>query len=44
MLHIHPSSWAGTIGHLVADVASGLSLTPSQQTKQKLIKYEGVSK
>jgi hypothetical protein len=30
------SSGAGTIGQLVADVPSGLSLTPSQETKTKL--------
>jgi hypothetical protein len=30
--HIHHlSSWAGTIGQLVADVLSGLSLTPPQE-------------
>jgi hypothetical protein len=35
LLHIkhHLSSGAGTIGQLVADVPSGLSLTPSQVTK-----------
>jgi hypothetical protein len=30
----HLSSTAGTIGQLVADVPSGLSLTPPQQTKK----------
>jgi hypothetical protein len=29
------SSGAGTIGQLVADVPSGLSLTPPQETKKK---------
>jgi hypothetical protein len=32
MLHTYLSSWAGTIGQLVADVPSGLSLTPPQET------------
>jgi hypothetical protein len=34
LLHIHDhlSSGAGTIGQLVADVPSGLSLTPPQET------------
>jgi hypothetical protein len=34
LLHNHPhlSSGAGTIGQLVADVTSGLSLTPPQET------------
>jgi hypothetical protein len=36
--HHHLSSGAGTIGQLVADVPSGLSLTPSHETKKKLIK------
>jgi hypothetical protein len=36
LLHIrHLSSGAGTIGQLVADVPSGLSLTPPQETKKK---------
>jgi hypothetical protein len=37
LLHIHDhlSSGAGTTGQLVADVPSGLSLTPSQETKKK---------
>jgi hypothetical protein len=30
----HPSSQAGSIGQLVADVPSGLSLTPPQVTKK----------
>jgi hypothetical protein len=30
----HSSSGAGTIGQLVADVPSGLSLTPPQETEQ----------
>jgi hypothetical protein len=30
--HHHPSSGVGTIGQLVADVPSGLSLTPPQET------------
>jgi hypothetical protein len=29
--HHHPSSWAGTIGQIVVDVPSELSLTPSQE-------------
>jgi hypothetical protein len=43
LLHIHHhhhyhhlSSGACTIGQLVADVRSGLSLTPAQETKKKL--------
>jgi hypothetical protein len=32
--HHHLSSGAGTIGQLVADVPSGLSLTPSHETKK----------
>jgi hypothetical protein len=37
LLHInnHLSSGAGTIGQLVADVPSGLSLTPTKETKKK---------
>jgi hypothetical protein len=36
LLHTHHlSSGAGTIGHLVADVPSGLSFTPHQETKKK---------
>jgi hypothetical protein len=36
LLHNHHlSSGAGTIGQLVADVPSGLSLTPPQETKKK---------
>jgi hypothetical protein len=31
----HLSSGAGTIGQLVADVPSGLNLTPPQETKKK---------
>jgi hypothetical protein len=31
-IHLHLSSGAGTIGQLVADVPSGLSLTPPQET------------
>jgi hypothetical protein len=34
--HHHQSSGAGTIGQLVADVPSGLSLTPPQETKKEL--------
>jgi hypothetical protein len=29
----HPSSRAGTVGRIVADVPSGLSLTPPQEKK-----------
>jgi hypothetical protein len=32
--HHHPSSGAGTIGQIVGDLPSGLSLTPTQETKQ----------
>jgi hypothetical protein len=36
LLHTHYlSSGAGTIGQLLADVPSGLSLTPPQETKKK---------
>jgi hypothetical protein len=34
-IHHHLSSGAGTIGQLVADVPSGLSLAPPQETKKK---------
>jgi hypothetical protein len=35
LLHTHPlSSGAGTIGQIVADVASGLNLTTPQETKK----------
>jgi hypothetical protein len=34
-IHYDLLSGAGTIGQLVADVPSGLSLTPPQQTKKK---------
>jgi hypothetical protein len=38
LLHIHElSSGAGTIGQLVADVPSGLSLTPLKEIKKKFI-------
>jgi hypothetical protein len=33
LLHTHLSSGAGTIGQIVADVPSGLSLTPPQEIK-----------
>jgi hypothetical protein len=33
--HHHPSSGAGTIGQIVADVPSGLSLTPPQKTRKE---------
>jgi hypothetical protein len=33
--HHHLSSGAGTIGQLVTDVPSGLSLTESHETKKK---------
>jgi hypothetical protein len=36
MLHIHPSSGAGTIGYSVADVPSGLSLTPPPMKLRKV--------
>jgi hypothetical protein len=38
LLHIqhHLSSGAATIGQLLADVPSGLSLTPPQETKEKV--------
>jgi hypothetical protein len=34
-IHYHVPSGAGTISQLVADVPSGLSLTPPQETKKK---------
>jgi hypothetical protein len=37
--HHHPSSGAGTIGQTVAEVTSGLSLTPSQETSQLVNTY-----
>jgi hypothetical protein len=42
MLHTHlssVSSEAARIGHSVADVPSGLCLTPPQETKKKCILY-----
>jgi hypothetical protein len=40
MLHTHLSSGVGTIGQLVADVPSGLSLTPLHEIKFKIILVE----
>jgi hypothetical protein len=37
--HYHLSSGAGTIGQLVADVPSGLSLTPPKDTNKKKTKF-----
>jgi hypothetical protein len=37
MVHTHISSGAGTIGQLVVDVLSGLSLTPPQEIKTPLM-------
>jgi hypothetical protein len=40
MLHNHHlSSGAGTIGQTVADVPSGISLTPPRETKKKLVTW-----
>jgi hypothetical protein len=40
LLHIlHLSSGAGTIGQVVADVPSGLSLTPPHPKKKKLVSW-----
>jgi hypothetical protein len=36
MLHTHLSSGADTIGQFVTDVPSGLSLTPPQETEEKM--------
>jgi hypothetical protein len=36
-IHHHLSSGAGTIGQLVADVPSGLSLTPPKKKIKKLV-------
>jgi hypothetical protein len=35
LLHTHLSSGAGTIGHTVADVASGLSPNPPQEKEEE---------
>jgi hypothetical protein len=37
LLHLyhHPSTGAGTVGQLVADVPSELSLTPNQETQKR---------
>jgi hypothetical protein len=35
IIHTHLSSGAGTLGQLVADVPSGLSLTPSKDRADK---------
>jgi hypothetical protein len=40
MFHIHLSSGAGTVGKLLADVPSGLSLTPPHETGTRLKKEE----
>jgi hypothetical protein len=37
ILHAHLSSGAGTIGQIVADVPRGLSLTPPQEIKKKVV-------
>jgi hypothetical protein len=39
-IHHHLSAGDGTIGQLVADVPSGLSLTPSQETKNNKVKLK----
>jgi hypothetical protein len=39
ILHIHLSSEAATIGELVVDVPSGLSLTPPHEKKINYFKY-----
>jgi hypothetical protein len=39
MLHTHPSSGAGTTAQLVADVPSGLSLTPPHVKKKAIKKW-----
>jgi hypothetical protein len=44
MLHTRLSSGSGTIHQLVADVPSGLSLTPSKETKQELFALSDISK
>jgi hypothetical protein len=35
--HHHLSSEAGTVGQIVADVPSGLSVTPNHETKRKSV-------
>jgi hypothetical protein len=35
--HHHLLYWAGNIGQLVADVPSGLSIIPPQETKEKIM-------
>jgi hypothetical protein len=37
LLHIHLPSGIGKIGQTVADVPSGLSLTPPKETKKKVM-------
>jgi hypothetical protein len=39
-IHHHLSSGAGTIGQLMADIPSGLSLTPPHKTKNEAV-YKG---
>jgi hypothetical protein len=36
-IHHHLSSGAGAIGQLLAEVPSGLSLTPPEETKKKTV-------
>jgi hypothetical protein len=43
-IHHHLSSGAVTVGQLVADVPSGLSLTPHQETKKKKKKKKRTSR
>jgi hypothetical protein len=40
MLHTHLSSAAGTTGQLVAEVPSGLSLTPFQEIQKKVQQFQ----
>jgi hypothetical protein len=35
-VHHHLSSGAATVGQLMADIPSGLSVTPAQETKKKI--------
>jgi hypothetical protein len=43
MLHTHLSTGAGTVGKIVADVPSGLSLTPPQEETASILGFEWVN-
>jgi hypothetical protein len=44
MFRTHPSSRAGTIGQLVAEVPNGLSVTPPYEKKQTKVAFHQANK